>query len=298
MIQFLKRNWGWFIVIIILLFGKNLLSDSDSLSGISTFSSTSSSYSALESLSSDYDLGTIQLTTGSVTSNSSDSRIIIQTTGLSLQVKDVNQTVKDIQSTAENLGGFLINSTVSQPEDAATGSISIRVPVDKRDEAMTAFKDMAVKVVSESVYSNDITDEYADLESRLEILTKTKTKYEQILDQATQVTDILAVQNQLTSLQTQIDNLKGQQKYYDQAASLTKITVYVSTDELSLPYSPTDEWRPKVIFKNAVRSLISTFRGIGSAIIWIFTFLPIIIPVVVVIWFIKRKKRSKLSSAN
>jgi len=47
-------------------------------------------------------------------------------------------------------------------------------------------------------------------------------------------------------------------KYFEQSAKLTKITVYLSTDELSLPYAPTNQWRPLVIVKEAFRSLIST----------------------------------------
>ena len=100
----------------------------------------------------------------------------------------------------------------------------------------------------------------------------------------------MSVQQQLTSLQSQIDNLKGQQKYYEQSAKLSKITIYLSTDELALPYAPTNEWRPTVIFKEAVRSLVGAVRGIGSLTIWIVVFLPIIIPVVLIIRFIRKRK--------
>jgi len=191
----------------------------------------------------------------------------------------------------KNLGGFLINSGLSKPEGVASGNISVRIPEEKRTQALESFKKLAVKVVSESVYGNDVTDQYVDLESRLEVLNKTKAKYEEILKSAQKVTDIMSVQEQLTYLQTQVDDLKGQQKYLEQSAKLSKIVVYLSTDELALPYAPTNQWRPLVIFKNAIRSLVEIFRGLGSILIYLIVFIPIIIPVILIIRVIKRKMK-------
>lgn len=290
MIQFLKKNWFWLLIILTILFGQKLFSTflgssiNSSLS-VPTFYPGNSGISSIS-------LGSVDSYKYSqVAPSESTNRIVIQDTSLSLQVKDVTKTINDIEETTQKLGGFLINSNLSKPEGAASGNISIRIPEEKRKEALTAFKNMAVKVVSESVTGNDVTDQYADLDARLEVLYSTKNKYEDILDRADQISDILAVQQQLTNLQNQIDNLIGQQKYYEQSAKLSKIVIYLSTDELSLPYAPTNEWRPTVIFKEAVRSMIGTFRSIGSLIIWAVVYVPIIIVFVSIIWLIKRIKR-------
>jgi len=155
---------------------------------------------------------------------------------------------------------------------------------------VSAFKDYSVKVVSESISGRDVTDQYVDLDARLQVLLKTKSKFEQILDQAVEVKDLLNVQRELTSLQSQIDSVKGQQKYLEQSAKLSKITAYLSTDELSLPYAPTKAWRPQVVFKTAVRSLISNFRSLGNLIIWSAVYLPLLIPLIFLIRFIKKKQ--------
>jgi len=291
MIQFIKKNWIWLVIILVLLFGKNFFSSLSNNSSNSLFVSTADSISA----GSDLNLLTSVSRSfkSSVAPSESADRLIIQDTSLSLQVKDVSKTIVEIEESTKNFGGFLISSNLSKPESAASGSISIRIPEEKRKEALNSFKNMAVKVVSESVFGNDVTDQYIDIESRLEVLNKTKIKYEEILQKAEKVTDLLAVQQQLTNLQSQIDSLKGQQKYYEQSAKLSKIVIYLSTDELALPYAPTNEWRPMVIFKEAVRSLIQTFRGFGSMIIWIAVYLVIIIPAILIIWFIKQKIQKK-----
>ncbi|MFA5894898.1 MAG: DUF4349 domain-containing protein [Candidatus Shapirobacteria bacterium] len=218
------------------------------------------------------------------------NRLVIRDSSLSLQVKDVAAEVSAIETLAKGFGGYLVNSNLSRPESAANGSITVRVPEAKRSEAMAAFKKLAVKVVSESVSGNDVTDQYVDLDAQLAVLTKTKVKFEDILDKATRVEDLMNVQQQLINIQQQIDSVKGQQKYLDQSAKLSLVSVYLSTDELALPYAPTNEWRPAVIFKEAVRSLIANVRGLGSLIIWGVVYLPILIPVGLIIWYLKTRK--------
>lgn len=298
MINFLKKNWAVIILLIIaLIWVKNTLISTTS------YRSTGKNMSIQEMAVGDY-AGVDNLSMGSpsfsglsfpknnVAPSESSDRIVIQDTGLSLQVKDVTKAINEIEEVTKSFGGFLINSHLSKPEGAASGNISVRVPEDKRKEAMGSFKNMAVKVVSESVNGRDVTDQYTDLEAQLEVLYKTKLKYEEILQKAEKVTDLMSVQQQLTSLQSQIDNLKGQQKYYEQSAKLSKITIYLSTDELALPYAPTNEWRPTVIFKEAVRSMVGTIRSFGSLIIWAVVYVPIIIPIILIIKFIRKRKNN------
>lgn len=285
MINFLKRNWALLILIVIgvIYLKNNYLApkySSSSRGGVMmdavSLAPSSANYFGKQ-----------------VAPSESSERIIIQDTSLSLQVKEVAESISKIEEKTKALGGFLINSHLSKPEGAASGNISVRVPEDKRKEAMDGFKEMAVRVVSESVNGNDVTDQYMDLDARLEVLFKTKAKYEEILQKADKVNDLLNVQQQLTSLQNQIDSLKGQQKYLEQSAKLSKITIYLSTDELALPYAPTNEWRPGVIFKEAVRSLVGAIRGIGSLIIWGVVYIPIIIPIYFIVKYIKRKYQTK-----
>lgn len=207
-------------------------------------------------------------------SESSD-RMVITQTSLSLQVDDVTSAITNIASIAESYGGFLVNSSVNKPNGAASGSISVRVRSDQLSEALSAFKGLAVQVVSENVNGRDVTDQYEDIEAKLVTLNKTKEKFEAILDSAEKVTDILQVQRELTNLQSQIDQLKGRQEYLSQSAKLALVTVYVSTDDLSLPYAPDEVWRPQVVFKQAVRALIGTFRDAADSLIWLFVYLPV-----------------------
>jgi len=224
-------------------------------------------------------------------------RLVVKESTISLLVKNVVETQKAISQKAQDLGGYLVQGNISHPEEteATSGWITVRVPQEKLEEALNYFRGLAVKVVSETISGQDVTDEYVDIEARLATLLKTKTKFEEILLRAEKIQDILEVQRELINLQQQIDNLKGQQNYLEKSAQVSRVTVYLATDELALPYVPAEAWRPKAIFKQAVRSLIGAFRKLGTLIIWLGVYSIIWLPILVIYLIIKRWRDKKPS---
>ena len=286
MITFVKNNWKYLVLILVIIF---LLKDRV------VVPSRNASYELYDQVAPSAGgvakslMAPLLPIREEVAPTDSQDRLVIKDTSLSLVLKNVTKSINDVETAAKNFGGFLVNSYLSRPEEGGSGNITIRVPEARRTEALNAFRGLAVKVVSESIYGNDVTDEYVDLASRLEVLLQTKTKFQEIMTRATAINDLLNVQRELISLQQQIDSIKGQQKYYEQSAKLSKITVYLSTDELSLPYAPTDAWRPAVIFKTAIRSLVSNLRSLGTATIWLLVYSPILlVGIIVYRWLRKR----------
>jgi hypothetical protein len=295
-INWLKRNWALAILAVVFLnwllpnfFGVNLSSNRGVSYGTLSTSSKSpgGSYAGIGGLA---DFEMMPSISSQAPPTDTTNRLIIKDTSLSLQVKNVEDSINSIELTTQNLGGFLVNSFLSKPELAASGNITVRIPEDKRSQALDAFKKLSVKVVSESIYGADVTDQYVDIESRLAILDQTKLKFQEIMDRAVTVNDLMNVQQQLINLQSQIDSLKGQQKYLEQSAKLAKIVIYLSTDDLSLPYSPTNEWRPAVIFKQAVRSLIGSLRSLGTLIIWLAVYSPLLLVAYLVYRYVKSRR--------
>ena len=223
----------------------------------------------------------------------SKKRLVIESTNLSLVVDDVKDVSKKIIAKTEDLGGFMVESSLTTPQESPFGTVVVRIPEDKADEALDYFRSLAVKVSSERVLGQDVTEQYEDINERLATLAKTKAKFEEILEKAVDVDDILRVQRELINLQSQIDTLKGRQKYLEKSAALTKITIYLSSDELALPYQPEGSFRPKVVFKQAVRSLIKTFRGIAKLFIWLAVYAPVWGGVLIIIFLIKRFGKRK-----
>lgn len=284
------------IVLVVLFLFRDLFSG---LFGINTLSG-----GALKNVSAPLQMGVPLSSMGSVSSSypypvresapsDTKDRLVVQESSLSLVVLKVRESVDSITDQAKSVGGYMVSSNLSQPEDTPFATVTVRVPSSQLRSTLDSYRKLAVKVSSENIIGEDVTDEYVDIGSRLVTLETTKSKFESILESATQVQDILNIQREIISVQSQIDALKGQQKYLEQTAKLSKITVFLSSDEMALPYSPTNTFRPEVIFKTAVRSLVNNLRNLGSLLIWVVVYGVIWIPALAIFLWIKKWRKSK-----
>jgi hypothetical protein len=214
--------------------------------------------------------------------NNATNRIVTQESNMSLLVTDVNESGNRILSFAKNNGGYMVYAYYSRPAESPFANISVRIPTDRLDQALNYFKSLAIKVTNENLVGTD----------------KTQAKFKDILNKAIDVQDILTVQREIINLQDQIDNLVGQQKAIAKNAELTKITLYLSTDELALPYTPDNAFRPNVVFKYAVRSLLNNLRIAAEALIWIAVYSPVILIIILIYIFFKRRLKKRNLSTN
>jgi len=272
------------LIIIFLLFGKSL-STNDSASRPQT--------TAIErAVGGNYEPAAELQKAAAPAATSVKDRLVIKESNLSLLVNKVVEAQKNILQKIEEMGGYMVSSNLTNPQDTAAATVIVRIPVKKFDQALDYFRSISVKVISENLQGEDVTDQYVDLQARLETLNKTKLKFEQIMDKASQIQDILDVQRELINLQSQIDDLKGQQQYLEKSAQMAKVTLYLSTDELSLPYAPSEAWRPQAIFKQATRSLVGTLRALGTLVIWVAVYAVVWVPILIIIIFLRRRKRT------
>ena len=288
LIEFMKKHWQLVIIAILLavLFYNKV--------PIYKYSQDVASYPAFE------ELGTLNSAVGrggvfneSPPTPEIDDRMVVKSSSLSLLVKSVRDIQKQIIEKTESFGGYMVDSSLDSLQEVENGTVTVRVPVEKLDEAVSYFGSLSVRIVSENMVGTDVTDQYVDIQSRLDTLNTTKAKFEEILAKSEEIQDILLAQREIINVQQQIDSFKGRAEYLEKTSQTAKIIVSLSTDELSLPYAPTEAWRPKVIFKKAVRSLVGSVRKAGTAVIWVGVYSVVILPVFGVVYLIKRKAKSK-----
>lgn len=229
-------------------------------------------------------------------------RLVIKDATLSLIVVDPAKSVTEIAKLAESMGGFVVSSNVYQTTIAAGeavqsvnyGSIAVRVPADRLIEALELIKAGAVEVENENINSQDITQEYTDLQSRLKNLEAAEAQLQRIMEQAEKTEDVLAVYNQLVMVREQIEVLRGQMHYYQQAAALSSISVSLTPDAASQPIE-IGGWRPQGTVKEAVETLLRTLQGLVDALIWlVICVLPFALPIIALVrWVVVRRRKAK-----
>ena len=225
-------------------------------------------------------------------------RVVIRSARLSIVTKDVQEAADSLKQYAESNGGFVVNAAVRTEEGVPpSATVSFRVPVEKLDATVAFVRQQAMRVVSESITGEDVTEEYVDLTARLKNLTASETQLLAIMRDARKTEDVLAVHREIERVRAEIESLTGRKKYLDESAKLSFVTVSIATDESSLPVIESgNEWRPLVVAKGAVTAFLGVLRFLANFAIWIIIFVPVWGTVILVARY--WKKRRKTASVN
>jgi hypothetical protein len=248
------------------------------------------------------------------------SRLVIMNADMTIVVPDPQAKMEAINQMATNLGGFVISMNMYQTytqsgKIAPEGSISIRVPADKLDNALSQIKADAVEVRNETRSGQDVTASYVDLQSQLTNLEMAEADLQAIMDEAknnpnstttSKTQDVLDVYNQIISVRGQIESIKGQMQYFEQASAFSLINVTLIAEETIQPIE-IGGWKPQGVARDAIQSLIKFWQGFVNFLINLFLLvLPVLItilgPIALVIWgivaLVKRQKRKKAQASK
>jgi len=163
--------------------------------------------------------------------------MIVRTGNMSIVVDNISAALANIAQMAEGYKGYVVSSNSWKDGERVYGSISIRIPTASYDIASKTISQMAVEVTSQSTSSQDVTEEYIDLTARLSNLKATEAQLLLIMAKADKVTDILAVQAQLTNIQAQIEQIKGRMLYLEKTSATSLINVSLSQAKLEAKFT-------------------------------------------------------------
>ena len=220
--------------------------------------------------------------TSSVPDAANADRMIVYTVNLRIEVADTDKAVNDITAIASQYKGYVAASNLSRdPQGQMRGTITLRIPAESLDAAQKQIEVAGLKVLSRNKNSNDVTDQYTDLNARLTNLEATRDELRQLLDSVRQKSnkaeDILAVYNQLTAIQGQIEQLKGQMNLLERTTALATITIELVPHEDVQIVQP-ETWMPNRTAAEALRALVQALQGIINLAIWLILFvLPVLI---------------------
>jgi hypothetical protein len=238
--------------------------------------------------------------------------MVIKNASLSIAVDDPSASMDRISRLAEEAGGYVVSADVSQRYfsegvTAPQATITIRVPAEKLQDTLAQIKsETSLPVITENISSQDVTGEYTDLDSQVRNLEAAEEQLQEILDRATKTEDVLNVFNQLTQIRSQIEVLKGQMKYYEQSAALSAISVELVPTASQQPIT-IGTWQPQGVARDALQALVSTLKGLATAVIWLVIWvLPTLLLVIglpiLIIWgiirLLRRRKKAPAPAAQ
>ena len=231
---------------------------------------------------------------GGAGETSATDRKIVRTGSITMEVSDISKAQADITDIAGQYKGYVVSSNQRADQEEPNGSISIRIPAGSFNDALRKLRALAIKVTYENTNSQDVTEQYMDLEAQLKNYQATEAQYLELLKKADNVKDILEVQRELSNVRGNIERVKGRMQYLERTSDMSLIEI---TLKKTRPLGEST-WDIGGIFKSAVDGLIVLGKAILGILIWLLVFSPVWIIVLVIIFLVRRNKKSQAKSAT
>lgn len=238
-----------------------------------------------------------------------EARVIIYTGNISLVVQDTQEAVKAITALADEQGGYVANSNIYRSNETPRGNITLRVPAERFQTVLEGLRALALRVEQESSNSQDVTEEFTDLQARKTNLEFTEEALQQLLEERQRTgntSDILEVYRELTNIRGQIEQIEGRLRYLANQAALSTLTVELIPDVLSQPIAIAG-WEPQGVAREALQSLVFALQGLVNLLIWLVIFIlplliilliPVVLLVLMIRWWLRRSRLRKTKAVG
>ena len=221
-------------------------------------------------------------------------RKLITTVNISVQTKEFDVLQKSIETSVEELGGYIESSEIyynsysyyrsSDPSNYTphdrSASYVLRIPEKRLDEFLTKLHDGS-NVTEESKSVTDITLDYVDTAAHKKALQTEARSLEKMLEKAKELDDIVKIQSRLTEVRYQINSIESQLRTYDNKVDYSTVRLDVSEVTIYQQAPGATAWEKiSTGFRNSLHSVGTGFADFG---IWFIIHIPQLIVAAVII---------------
>lgn len=164
------------------------------------------------------------------------TRAVIRKGEISLVTKEMNRARTEIDDLLGRRGGYIAsedttNDRAGRPEYSV---LVLRVPEPAFDDAMTALGDIG-RTEHADRSSEDVTTEVIDVDARVATQEASIARLQKLLDQATDIADMVRIESEIATRQADLESLEAQQKYLHDQTAMSTITVRLRAPDTPPP---------------------------------------------------------------
>ncbi|HLY67205.1 MAG TPA: DUF4349 domain-containing protein [Chloroflexota bacterium] len=204
-------------------------------------------------------------------------RMVIKNGSLNIMVEDPESSLSQVDQLVKTEQGLIASQTERTQDDKTFVTLVIQVPPDNFEDTLAKLRELrarGTRAVNDTVSSQDVTEQYSDLDAQYRNLQATRDAYQKLLDKATAVSDIITLTREVASIQTQMDQIKGRQNLLGRQSAISSINLSLSPVGASLP-GPRPLPKPMQAAQDAWQALETGLQGMAVVLIWMAILLPI-----------------------
>jgi len=195
------------------------------------------------------------------------NRKMIKKADYKFEVEDVDETTLKVHQLADEYSGFVANMNLSTSTTSMSNRMTVRVMNEQFEPLLNALSKEAVFVYHKRITSQDVTEKYVDLESRLKVKKEVKKRYTDMLrNNAKTLEQVLHAEEKIRVLQEEIESKEGRLRLLADQVSLSEIQLEISQqveyqDKLAV-HNKTFTEKATDSFFNGWDSILSVALGI------------------------------------
>jgi hypothetical protein len=213
---------------------------------------------------------------------------IIKTANVRYKVNDVHKATREIKLLSLSKGAYISDLRFENNLYRKENRFTLKVPQQSFDVLMDSIRHVVDFVEYETITTQDVTEEYLDIEARLKTKLEVKARYETVLrKQAKTVEDILKTEEKLRIIQEEIESAQGRLKYLTNkvAYSTIQIDLYQEVEYKEEPVS-----YKKTFWDKIMESLSFGWDMIQGLVLAILHVWPLTILGILLFIWLKRKR--------
>lgn len=166
-------------------------------------------------------------------------------------------------------------------------SITFKIPKNKFYDIINSIKTLYISIENESIQIEDISQQYIDLEARLNSKKEAEKRYLALLQKANSVKEILEIEQALRNIREEIESCEASLRYYKNSIQYSTLTLNGYVQRIKV--------KGESFLTRFIKAVGYGFNFIVNVFFFMISLWPIIIILVIAIILIKKLKLKKKS---
>jgi len=220
-----------------------------------------------------------------------------------VETTEFDQLIRDISQNVTDAGGYMeqsdiSGSSISGANGRRNASFTARVPSGKLDSFVTQVSQQG-NITNKSEYTQDVTLQYSDIESRKKSLTIEQERLWALLEKADTLEAVIALEERLSEIRYQLESFESRLRTYDNQVDYSTVYIYIYEVPVLTPTTP-DTFGTR-IQKGFSRNLELVTTTAVNLTVWFLSSLPalsVLAVIVLILTFVTRKLHPHLRTRH
>lgn len=211
---------------------------------------------------------------------------VIRTARLRMEVADYGKALEQARQIIAVFEAEITSEEERQYGQQLENELVIRLAPSRLDSMLNALQGLALQIDSRSVNAEDVTRRYVDLETRLASKRAVIARYRELLAQAKNVNEVLAVENNLRQVIEEVESMEAQFRYLQQ--QVDRSTIYLTL------YETSSEGIAQRSFGSKIATAFADGWGLlKGLVLGAITAWPVLLLLTLLIWWWRRRRAKR-----